>query len=178
MEVQRGVTETQIQGQQSPQESSAQEAQRELRKLGIMFDYGDGEEYTTRPSDLPDRRSAFERTRDEILLKAAQVQSLGAQIELEGSVKTREDMQEQTKKTQAILVGQQKRMLNNIISEQRTNNIVPLPLYERTEQNQRLQQQLNVKYFGSPLDQRGQRPIVFRPGWNYTRANLGAPRFS
>lgn len=142
-----------------------------------MYDYGDDEEYTMRPEQLPSRLSGFERVQDEIMLKARELDALGAQLNLEGSLKTREDMQEQTKRTQAILVAERKRMMNQVISDQKTNNIVPLPTYAKTEQNQRLQQELNKKYFGNPLDQRGVRPIIYRPGWNYTRANLGAPRF-
>lgn len=119
------------------------------------------------------RLSEYERVNDEIRSKQAQLQAMGIELQLEGNLKTRKDVEAQVKRVQADIKGNAMRSLMMGLSKNKTLRYTPLPTYKRTEENQRIQRDLNKELFGNPLDWRGQRPIVNRPGWNITRVNLG-----
>lgn len=117
------------------------------------------------------RLSDYEIISDEIRAKQATLQAMGIELQLEGNLKTRKDVEFQTKRVYHD-------MLTNNIRKQRFEAPkipfpTPLPTYKRTKENNRIQRDLNKELFGNPLDARTQRPIVNRGGWNITRVNLG-----
>ena len=119
------------------------------------------------------RLSSYERINDEIRAKQAELQALGIELQLRGSLRTRKDVENETRKANEAINAQASRELQLNRSQYTNPFPTPLPTYKRSKENNKIQRETNKHLFGNPLDFRTQRPIVNRPGWNITRVLLG-----